>query len=41
MHTQWKKYLDDGVKQANKAATSSAQCVQKWAILPEDFRCVR
>lgn len=33
----WKKYLDDGMKKANSNATSSAQIVQKWAILPYDF----
>jgi len=33
----WKKYLDDGVKAANKKTTSSAQIVQKWKMLPVDF----
>jgi long-chain-fatty-acid--CoA ligase ACSBG len=34
---QWKKYLDDGLKMANSKATSSAQIVQKWSVLPLDF----
>ena len=33
----WKKYLDDGMKLANSKATSNAQKVQKYAILPLDF----
>jgi long-chain-fatty-acid--CoA ligase ACSBG len=33
----WKKYLDDGLKTANRKTTSNAQVVQKWAMLPIDF----
>jgi len=33
----WKKYFDDGMKAANKAATSSAQTVKKWVLVPTDF----
>jgi long-subunit acyl-CoA synthetase (AMP-forming) len=33
----WKKYIDEGVKAANKKAISNAQVVQKWRWLPEDF----
>lgn len=33
----WKKYLDDGMKRANSQATSNAQKVQKYTILPVDF----
>jgi long-chain-fatty-acid--CoA ligase ACSBG len=33
----WKKYVDDGVKVANKKTTSNAQVVQKWVFLPADF----
>jgi len=33
----WKKYLEDGMKKANAKATSNAQKVQKYAILPLDF----
>jgi long-chain-fatty-acid--CoA ligase ACSBG len=33
----WKKYIDDGVKAANKKTTSNAQIVQKWVMLPVDF----
>lgn len=34
---KWKKYIDDGMKVANKKTTSSAQIVQKWVWLPVDF----
>lgn len=33
----WKKYIDDGMKAANKKTTSNAQIVQKWIWLPVDF----
>jgi long-subunit acyl-CoA synthetase (AMP-forming) len=33
----WIKYLNDGMKAANKKTTSNAQIVQKWALLPSDF----
>jgi long-chain-fatty-acid--CoA ligase ACSBG len=33
----WKKYLDDGMRAGNSKTTSSAQVVQKWAVLPRDF----
>lgn len=33
----WKKYIDEGMKAANKKTTSRAQVVQKWTWLPEDF----
>lgn len=33
----WKKYIDDGVKAANKKTTSNAQIVNKWVWLPQDF----
>jgi len=33
----WKKYLDDGIKDANTRAISNAQKIQKWRILPVDF----
>jgi long-subunit acyl-CoA synthetase (AMP-forming) len=33
----WKKYIDDGMKAANKKTTSNAQIIQKWAYLPVDF----
>ena len=33
----WTKYLDDGMKAANKKTTSNAQIVQKWKLLPCDF----
>lgn len=34
---KWAKYFDDGMKVANDKATSRAQKVGKWIILPEDF----
>ena len=34
---QWKKYFDDGMAVANGLATSRAQKVGKWALLPSDF----
>lgn len=34
---KWTKYFDDGMKEANKNATSRAQNVGKWVLLPEDF----
>lgn len=34
---KWKKYLDDGMAKANDAATSRAQRVTKYALLPSDF----
>lgn len=33
----WKKYFDEGLKKANSTATSNAQFVQKWSVLPLDF----
>jgi long-chain-fatty-acid--CoA ligase ACSBG len=33
----WKKYIDEGVKVANKKTASNAQVVQKWVWLPVDF----
>jgi long-chain-fatty-acid--CoA ligase ACSBG len=33
----WKKYIDEGVKFANKKTASNAQVVQKWVWLPVDF----
>jgi hypothetical protein len=30
MILKWKKYLDEGLKKANAASTSSAQIVQKY-----------
>lgn len=33
----WQKYFDEGVKAANKKATSRAQEVGKWALLSTDF----
>jgi long-chain-fatty-acid--CoA ligase ACSBG len=33
----WKKYVDDGMKAANKKTASQAQIVQKWTFLPTDF----
>jgi long-chain-fatty-acid--CoA ligase ACSBG len=34
---EWKKYFDDGMAVANDKATSHAQKVGKWALLPTDF----
>mmetsp|Transcript_27808 Transcript_27808/g.36458 ORF Transcript_27808/g.36458 Transcript_27808/m.36458 type:complete len:696 (+) Transcript_27808:334-2421(+) len=34
---EWKRYLESGMKTANSKATSRAQIVQKYAILPSDF----
>jgi len=34
---KWKTYFDEGVKAANSKATSRAQNVGKWALLPTDF----
>lgn len=31
------KFIDDGIKLYNKQATSNAQQIGKWAILPRDF----
>ena len=33
----WKKYIEEGLKKANAAATSNAQFVQKWTVLSLDF----
>lgn len=33
----WQKYVEDGIKKANKMTTSNAQIIQKWRWLPEDF----
>lgn len=32
-----KKYIFEGIARANKKATSSAQCIQKFFIAPKDF----
>jgi len=34
---KWKEYFDEGVKKANSNATSRAQKVGKWTLLPTDF----
>jgi len=34
---KWQKYFDEGMKKANDAATSRAQKVGKWSLLPTDF----
>lgn len=34
---QWKAYFDEGVQKANSKATSRAQQVAKWSLLPTDF----
>jgi long-chain-fatty-acid--CoA ligase ACSBG len=34
---KWQSYFDAGLKQANKKATSRAQQVGKWALMPTDF----
>ena len=31
------KGVQEGIDRANKKATSRAQCIQKWTILPRDF----
>jgi len=31
------KAIQEGIDRANKRATSRAQCMQKWSILPRDF----
>ena len=33
----WAKYIDEGMKTANSKTTSSAQIIQKWAMLPIDL----
>jgi len=33
----WKDYFNKGMEEANKKATSRAQNVQKWTLLPTDF----
>ena len=33
----WREYFDTGMRAGNSAATSKAQHVQKWVLLPEDF----
>jgi long-chain-fatty-acid--CoA ligase ACSBG len=33
----WSKYIEDGVKTANKKAFSNAQTIQKFRFLPADF----
>lgn len=33
----WLDYLQQGVERANEKATSNAQRIQRWAILPLDF----
>lgn len=33
----WKKYFDEGMKEANAKATSNAQKIQKWTLLPCEF----
>lgn len=33
----WAKYFDEGMAAGNKKATSNAQVVQKWNLLPCDF----
>ena len=34
---KWKAYIDEGVKTANKKATSRAQKIGNWSLLPTDF----
>ncbi len=31
------KAIQEGIDRTNKRATSRAQCIQKWSILPRDF----
>ena len=31
------KAIQAGIDAANKRATSRAQCIQKWSVLPRDF----
>jgi len=33
----WKKYFDEGMKEANTKATSNAQKIQKWTLVPCEF----
>lgn len=33
----WKKYFDEGMKQANTKAISNAQKIQKWTLIPKEF----
>ena len=33
----WKKYLEDGIKDANTRAISNAQKINKYRVLPCDF----
>jgi long-chain-fatty-acid--CoA ligase ACSBG len=35
--SKWKDYFDNGVKAANAKATSRAQTIGKWTLLPTDF----
>jgi long-chain-fatty-acid--CoA ligase ACSBG len=35
--TAWQAYFDNGLKEANTKATSRAQRVGKWTLLPTDF----
>lgn len=34
---KWQAYFDEGIKKANEKATSRAQKVAKWSLLPTDF----
>lgn len=34
------KGIQEGIDRANKRATSRAQCIQKWSILPRDFSVI-
>merc|ERR1712157_94969 len=33
----WSDYFDKGMEEANKKATSRAQQIQKWTLIPMDF----